>query len=172
MLKDNWGEIIKKRREQLGLSQEEVARVLGKTRNHIHNLETQKRPPKAHELGIIASVLGLDISTLYENGNVTLSISRLIQAARLSKNIDMGDLARATGIDFFRLGNAELGEVELLPDELDKIAEVLDIDFSRFAAVKQVSIANILDMSKELGLPETKILLLKQFLEDCVKNDK
>lgn len=168
MLKENWGEIIKNRREELGLSQEEVAKFLQKTRNHIHNLESQKRPPKAHELGIIASVLGIDISELYTTGN-HLSVLRLIQAGRLSKGLSIADLAKLADIPFFKLGRAELGEEELSANEIHRLAKVLEIDDNTLRATKKVSVSTICDSARELGLSEPNIKLLKEFLEDCLK---
>lgn len=123
MLKHNWGEILKKQRGKMGLTQEDIAKVLNRTRNHVHNMETQKRPPKAHELAIFADTIRLDMSLLFDR-NYSFS-ARLIQIAQLDKNMTLGDLEKVTGIDYIKLSQAENGQIKLEPNEIKTILSIL-----------------------------------------------
>ena len=55
---DSLGEHMRKKRQELGLSQEEMAEKLGVSVDYIANLETGKRPGK-HKIQTIRSFLGL-----------------------------------------------------------------------------------------------------------------
>ncbi|MCK4260959.1 MAG: helix-turn-helix domain-containing protein [Halanaerobiales bacterium] len=172
MLKSNWGSILKKRRDLLGMTQDDIAQIMSKTRNHIHNMEAQKRPPKAEDLGIYADVIGLDISELYESNVSRLATSRILRSARLEKNIELGDLARKSGIDFFKLGKAELGEIMLEDHELQKIAESLGISEERLFGISKASVAQLIALAKRLGLQDDQLKLLREFMEDYLTNKK
>lgn len=168
MLKHNWGEILKKQREKTGLTQEDIAKVLNRTRNHVHNMETQKRPPKAHELAIFADTIGLDMSLLFDQ-NYSFS-ARLLQIAQLDKNMTIGDLEKVTGIDYFKLSQAENGQITLEPNEIETILNVLFDDKSILDGWRKASINQILSLTRELGLSDSDILILKNFLNDRLSN--
>ena len=60
-----FGHLIRSRRRQLDLTQEEVARRIGTSVPYIGHLETQKRHPSEKVIVKLAEVLGLDSRELF-----------------------------------------------------------------------------------------------------------
>jgi transcriptional regulator with XRE-family HTH domain len=60
-----FGQVIRERRRQLDLTQEEVARRVRTSTPYIGHLESGKRHPSDKVLGRIAEVLGLDLRDLF-----------------------------------------------------------------------------------------------------------
>jgi transcriptional regulator with XRE-family HTH domain len=59
-MKKTLGQVVKRRRESLGLSQRELARRLGVKASHVGYLETARRRPSLSLLVRLAGVLGLE----------------------------------------------------------------------------------------------------------------
>ena len=60
-----FGQVVRERRRQLDLTQEEVARRVRTSTPYIGHLESGKRHPSDKVLGRIAEVLGLDLRDLF-----------------------------------------------------------------------------------------------------------
>jgi transcriptional regulator with XRE-family HTH domain len=61
----SFGQVIRERRRQLDLTQEETARGIGKSTPYIGHLESGKRHPSNETLRRLAEVLGLDRRELF-----------------------------------------------------------------------------------------------------------
>ena len=59
------GEVLRKKRESLGLTQRELSRQLGVKSSHVTYLESDRRRPSLGLLSRIADVLSLDRETLF-----------------------------------------------------------------------------------------------------------
>ncbi|MHB0913359.1 MAG: helix-turn-helix domain-containing protein [Armatimonadota bacterium] len=83
-------ENIKRRRKELGLSQEKLAEIVGLSTNHIARIETGTRTPSLGILDRIAEALGTTVSELTaEQGAEPLKADERITA--LLKNISAED---------------------------------------------------------------------------------
>lgn len=60
-----FGKLIRERRRQLNLTQEQVARRLGVSTPYVGHLEASKRRPSLRTVGRLAGVLGFKESELY-----------------------------------------------------------------------------------------------------------
>jgi len=65
MKKKTLGQVLRKRRELLGLTQRELSRQLGVKSSHVTYLESDRRRPSLGLLSRIADVLGLQRETLF-----------------------------------------------------------------------------------------------------------
>src|SRR5579864_4101762 len=61
----NFGQVIRDRRRQLDLTQQEVARRIKTSTPYVGHLESSKRHPSDKVLGRLATVLGLDRRELF-----------------------------------------------------------------------------------------------------------
>jgi transcriptional regulator with XRE-family HTH domain len=61
----SFGTVIRDNRRKLGLTQEQVARRIGVSTPFVGHLESSKRRPSHHTVGLLADVLGLDESELF-----------------------------------------------------------------------------------------------------------
>jgi len=71
---ENIGRILGQLRQDLGLSQAELARRLGITRASVHKWERGDALPTLHHLQEIARIMGVSISSIIESGAVGVSI--------------------------------------------------------------------------------------------------
>jgi len=88
--KDVWmsiGERIKKRRKELRLTQEELARALGLTPQHISGIEQDKRSPSLSSLAKLAEELGITVDYLV-TGKESVVVDS-IPAIKADKNLSL-----------------------------------------------------------------------------------
>lgn len=116
----NFGEIIRTRRRQLDLTQEEVARRIGTSVPYVGHLESAKRHPSDRIVARLAEVLGLERRALYFLANPAareLIEPKKIAAEgsaweRLRRDDRLRKLHRVTPEEMEILGRvAQMGEV-------------------------------------------------------------
>lgn len=61
------GEIIRSRRKEIKMSQEELAKALGVTQGNVSQWENGETTPRVEKLGKLAEVLGIDVKELLQN---------------------------------------------------------------------------------------------------------
>ena len=88
-LSPSFGQVIRERRRQLDLTQEEVARRIGTSIPYITHLESAKRHPSEKVVVKLAEVLGLDPRELFFLANPGTKM--LISQAPVSKEASMWD---------------------------------------------------------------------------------
>ena len=100
----SFGTRLKARREQLGITQPQLAEMLGVSKGAIGNYETDANSPKATILFKVFDVLKCDANYLFQDGDILL-----VEATR---EIEIGD------IGIFQINNEcfvkKLGEKELI----------------------------------------------------------
>jgi transcriptional regulator with XRE-family HTH domain len=65
LVRISFGTVIRENRRKLGLTQEQVAHRIGVSTPFVGHLESSKRRPSHHTVGLLADVLGLDESELF-----------------------------------------------------------------------------------------------------------
>ena len=85
-MKNRIAAAIKSKRQQKGLTQENLAELIGKSPGYIGQVERGETYPSALTLAKILEVLGIDANTLFFDmeGNALVSHEISIRAARLS----------------------------------------------------------------------------------------
>jgi len=87
------GAVVRRLREQLGYSQEDLARLGGTTRTTIQNLENGRRMTRGKTLRLIAEAFDLDLATLRQlagiggppfDAEVSPTVSRAIARSGLT----------------------------------------------------------------------------------------
>lgn len=63
---------IKSKRESIGLTQEELGKILGVNRSTVAMWETGEAMPRADKLPVLAKVLGCNIDKLFSYENQTI----------------------------------------------------------------------------------------------------
>ena len=83
LLKKSLGQRVRAARETCGISQEEVARKVGRTVESISNLERGKTLPGLETLQDIAAAVGIRLSVLLDEPSTGASAQRLAQKISL-----------------------------------------------------------------------------------------
>lgn len=164
------GKRLKELRKEEGLSLEEVGQAIGVTGSHISQIEKGVRQPSLQLIAALAEFF--DYSPAYFVCDVSGGIGpgEEMKRKRLERNISIGDLSKSTGINFFRLGEAERNNEQLTQDELIKVAEVLGLDKNYFWREPSRYINKIMDISTvALGIEEEELKLLAEYLEQNIK---
>jgi transcriptional regulator with XRE-family HTH domain len=73
------GRRVKQRREELHLSQDEVARALGLTRSSIANLERGEQRISAEAFVTLAAILRIDLANLAPNVSSSTAAAKLVE---------------------------------------------------------------------------------------------
>lgn len=167
--KSNASEILKQLREMIGKTQAEVANDLGRTGAWLSNLENSTRNIKAHDLGVLADYYRADISLFYESQVSLTGIGLLIERALKKNGMTVKELSDTLDLDYFRICKCMDGELELSPNELEQIGQLLNIDEPPFVNYADYEINRILSYAGNLGLKDKKLSMLKSFLEDEIK---
>lgn len=128
------GENIKKFRVAKGWTQEELADKVGLSKNGLWNYENGKREVGIDTLDKIAEALGIKISELIEESNVSV-VSRVgenIKKARKAKGMGQAELAEALGKSLRMVQKYETSDsskTSVIPtiDILEDIATILEV---------------------------------------------
>ncbi len=83
----NFGKRIRERRKELNLTQEQLARALGLTPQHISVIEQDKRAPSLSSLAKLAEELGVTVDYLI-TGKVSV-ITETIPTIKADKNLSL-----------------------------------------------------------------------------------
>jgi transcriptional regulator with XRE-family HTH domain len=167
------GDKLLEERKRRGYTLKEVGEGIGTSGQYISQLERGERKPSLENyLGLIR-FFGVEFGFfLDEETDDKEIIGNEIRSLREKRKWDIGDLRDQSGVDFFRIGRAENGEIELSEEELQKIAVALDVDTDYFKARYEYNIAKILSGAKALGLNEKQCELLLQFIDVSLKDNK
>ncbi len=131
------GKRIKQRREELGMSQEELAKALGVTKGAIGNYEVDLGAPKATNITKLMAVLQTDANFLFEwdaqNGaddsNVSMGFGKKIEKVMREKGITQAELSRQTGISKTTINNLIVRDSSRCSiDNFLAICDALDIE--------------------------------------------
>lgn len=93
LLKKSLGQRVRAARESRGVSQESLAKRVGKTVETISNLERGKTLPGLDALQDIAAALNVRLSTLLDEPTVGASVRRLDSEAKMA--VALGSLSDA-----------------------------------------------------------------------------
>ena len=86
-----WNEKLKQARKKAGLSQEDVASAIGKSRSTYANYELARRKPTFLELKQIARVLHLDVNYLVEGEEVSLDVELMSRATDVFNSLNISE---------------------------------------------------------------------------------
>lgn len=169
----NLGHKIAEERKRRGLTQKEVGKGIGTSGAYISQLENGEREPSLKNYLSLISFFGLDINYFLDiDIDEKEVIGREIQNLRKKRGMDIGELRDKTNVDFFRIGRAENGEIELTEEELKKIADCLEVDVHHFYSRYDYHISKIVNSSKALGLSDEQVELQLKYLDDCIQVNK
>ena len=112
------GEMLQKRRHELGLTQRQVAAQVGVKPAHIAYLEGDRRRPSLGLLNRIAEALGLDREQLFALSHPEASL--LMGPRRLTKTSS----AKGAAWTEFKANKALLARNQVKPDELKLLAQI------------------------------------------------
>lgn len=168
-LKSNVSEILKQLREISGKTQTEVGEALGRSGAWVSYIENSARNIKASDLGDLADFYHADISIFYDTPYSTVGVGLLIEKALNKANVTIKELSDGLNLDYFRISKCIEGEIDLTPEELEKIGKYLNINEPPFSSPSDYWISRILALSNYLGLSERKIEMLQTFLKDEAK---
>ncbi|AZR72491.1 hypothetical protein BBF96_03300 [Anoxybacter fermentans] len=169
MFRSDAHKILRKLRKERGWSQEEVGKALGRSAGWVSNKERSTRGISAEDLGMFADLYEVDPAVFFVSPYSASEIGKTISEALQKYNLSEAQLADELDMDYFRLANALLGEVELTPAELQTIGNYLNITEPPFLHSAEHIIQKILDLATKLGLQAKKINMLRNFLENEVK---
>ena len=137
------GSLIAQLRKERGLTQSEMAKMMGVKQNFLSSLENGNHVPYEETRKKAANVLGIPIEVLhtpipdhrYEPRSVRKmkhdrsKLGKLFHEARMKKNLTLTKLATITGISRARLNNYENTErVPMSEKDLRTIAHALELD--------------------------------------------
>lgn len=139
-----WAKLIRSRREELGLSLSDFAKIMGLSEKQTKGLEASKALTIRYTLiHSLANALSLDLSVLApfvgrhekETGS---ELGKLIRLRRKTLGISSTELARKLGVSRQLVSQIELGQSPLNKGDrmLKKIAQVLELEVSELQAVR------------------------------------
>lgn len=138
-----WSDVIRRRREALGLSQAQVARTAGIHKQTFQRYESGEREPPLSVARDIAEALDVSLAELAGQvpiglepsaGATSLSVvGDVIQARRHELGLTQSRVASAAGIPLDQFQRYESGESELPLATAATLAEVLDISLAVLA---------------------------------------
>lgn len=113
MKENTFGEILKRLRKQRGISQDELAKLIGVSRTVISSYECDKSKPKFEHIVPISKALNVSLNTLFN----VISIMEFLYITRdrLKKSDDVFDRNIALYYDFI------IGELEIEKNRIEKI---------------------------------------------------
>jgi len=145
-----WAEVIRRRREQLGLSQAQVARTAGVHKQTFQRYESGEREPPLSVARAIAEVLDVSLAELAGQvpsgletvpGIESLSVvGEVVQARRHELGLTQTRVASAAGIPLDLYQRYESGEAELPLATAAVLADALDISLAVLAGTEARSI--------------------------------
>lgn len=98
-LYSQFGQLVRRHRERLGLNQAEIGQAIGLTRASIANIETGRQRIPLHHLYSLAHALSVDVHALLPRaaGGASMGADREIQSAIELSSREQDDVARAVG---------------------------------------------------------------------------
>ncbi|AZR72492.1 hypothetical protein BBF96_03305 [Anoxybacter fermentans] len=167
------GTKLREERKRRNLSQAEVGEGIGTSSSYISQLENGERKPSLENYLALISFFGVDFTYfLNTEDNDKEIVGREIKALREKRGWSIGELRDRSGVDFFRIGRAENGEIELSKEELERIADAFGIDINYFFCRYEFNVSRIINSCKSLGLTDNQIHLVVEFINDCLKTNK
>lgn len=167
------GERIKKRRLELGMSQDELARIMGyKSRSSINKLETQGQElpiKRVHQLAEALQttpeyILGWnqerkEIIMDKQNADIKKNISTDADALEFYKNADTGIRAEIGDLETnIKAANQLKEAITRLAPELEFAIENLIVEYGNFRAGQELAQKSL----AEAGCSEEEILILRR----------
>lgn len=110
-----------------GLTQEQLASMVGVNRRQISEWECEKRIMPLQALQRIAAVLDLDWISLASAQMLKNIEQSPIERIRKQKGVSQIELAKAIGVSQSLISNCENGVIKPKPELLEKIAIALDV---------------------------------------------
>lgn len=163
------GKRLKEIRKERGLSLEEVGQAIGVTGSHISQIEKGVRQPSLQLIAAFAEFFDYSPTYFVRGESGGIGPGEEIKKIRSERNISIGDLSKITGINFFRLGEAESSHEQLTQDELIKVAVALGLEKYYFCKEPSHYINKIMDISTiALGIEEDELKLLVEYLEQNI----
>ncbi len=98
-LYSQFGQLLRRHRERLGLNQAEIGQAIGLTRASIANIETGRQRIPLHHLYSLALALRVDVHALLPTaaGGASIVADREIQSSIELSAREQDDVARAVG---------------------------------------------------------------------------
>ena len=172
MLRPDVSFILKKLREDRGLSQKEVGEALGnKSGSWVSNIERSIRGISAEDLGLLADFYGISPSNFFDSPLDSKYTGEIITKGLAAKQITIDELSKKLNIDFFILSDALAGKETLNPSQLKEIGAILDIYEPPFINYKEYIINSILTLANNLELDDNDLASLKSFLQNRAKTE-
>lgn len=94
------GSRIKERREALGITQVELARLIGVTKGAIGNYETDANSPKASILYKVFEVLQCDANYLFQDGTTNITTQSIMEENLLMSFRQLNTEGQEKAIDY------------------------------------------------------------------------
>ncbi|MCK4260016.1 MAG: helix-turn-helix transcriptional regulator [Halanaerobiales bacterium] len=120
------GERLHKIRKEKNLTLRELGNSVGVSASHIGQIEKGVTNPSIELLARLAEFLKIHPCDLLLTTNI--SMGERIRSIREEKGIDLEVLSKTTGIEYFKLGEVEIGNERLSKEECEKISTYLEID--------------------------------------------
>lgn len=114
-MKDETGEVLRKRRLDAGLTQKDVADKLGVTQGTVSNWEAGKGPPKTEQLASLESFLGPLTDSHAEQQEAEPEVSAFgvwLNRVRTKKSLTVVELAGKAGVSVPTIYNLESGRID------------------------------------------------------------
>lgn len=167
------GDKIFSERKRRGFTLKDVGDGIGTSGQYISQLEKGERKPSLENYLALIRFFGVEFSFFLDATDDDKDIiGREIKALREKNGWSIGDLRDKSGVDFFRIGRAEDGEIELSEEELSNVAQALGVDIAYFKARYDYNISKVLSAITSLGLTDKQSALLIKFIDDCLQQNK
>lgn len=158
---------LKALRKERGLSLEEVGQAIGVTGSHISQIEKGVRQPSLELIGAFAEYFNYSPVHFVNEENSSFGVGNEIKRLRTEKYLSLGDLSHKTGINYFKLGEAEQNRERLSDEELAKLAEVLGVEREYLCKSPEYYIERVQEMAAVIfGLEEDELNLLTGYIKD------
>lgn len=160
---------IKELRKANNMTYAEFGQKTGVSGSYISQIEKNKRKPSLEILSRIVESFDLSLAEVLNEQEEEFNIGRELRMLREAKGLSIHEVYEKSGVSFFKLGQVENGAENLAPEEIEKVANALDIKKEQLFKGVENNLERIREICTSLGLKESSIELIVEFIENELK---
>ncbi len=166
------GQKLRQLREKRGLTLAEVGKAIGKSPSLIGSVERIDRCPSLSSVLELAEFYEVPLSFLFEDDldKYQKGIGEQVEKIMTQKSISTSELARKTDINYFKLADFLLGQTSLTLDQLEILANYLNIPVKHIIPQAVRYLSHIKRYLEALGLDNESTTNILNYIDSRLEN--